>query len=141
MVETVKKFFETQGEDFFHRRFDVLSACYTLPLPIYVGSDIYVIETSDVLHSYLSQLRDRLESMGVVRLDAHMAFVGSENDGRFPICVDWHLDGPPDPATPLQILYFCRWASDGLLQTELVELQAGDIAFARDLLEAHGLHF
>lgn len=111
---------QTKGELLLSGQFDLLTASYHYPLPIFLHSSRLVLHAPDQASTVFRHLREALVERGVVSLRPKVSAIDLPRAGRFRVWVDWQEIAFPVEATRVsQAVYYCRDTGIGL-QTEMI---------------------
>ncbi len=111
---------QTKGELMLSGQFDLLTASYHYPLPIFLHSSRLVLHAPDQASTVFRHLREALVERGVVTLRPKVSAIDLPRAGRFRVWVDWQEIAFPVEATRVsQAVYYCRDTGIGL-QTEMI---------------------
>ena len=111
---------QTKGELMLSGQFDLLTASYHYPLPIFLHSSRLVLHAPDQASTVFRHLREALVERGVVTLRPKVSAIDLPRAGRLRVWVDWQEIAFPVEATRVsQAVYYCRDTGIGL-QTEMI---------------------
>ena len=103
-----------RGELLLSGRTEELLATYRFPLPVFVRSVRFTLDTPERARPIFAVLRQTLLDRGVTALVPRITALDLPRGGRFRVWVDWHELAPFDrPPRLSSAIYYCRETSSG----------------------------
>jgi hypothetical protein len=119
--DSIKREFNQLSSDFMANNMDAVLHRYAPKLPVYLGSELLMIEGHAALKKALMITRKQILEDGVINLKAIVVAQSIPRDGRFRIIVDWLYFYGSGETRKSQCIYYCRKNAEGGLLFEMLE--------------------